>query len=205
MKKRDHRKLAEFFMRRLNYKLPLLYKLAFIYGTYEPDINYLTYLHGFRTCQKFHGHNCENIMPVLLRMLKKDSGKSSSLRRWYRLGKCCHYAADMFTYPHNESYTGTLQEHYFYEWKLHRCMNTLLAHYVPDIMPHYVSAKAQTAFLVNTHIRYLSEEHSPAHDCKYIIAVTQTLLEHALFAAAVPAADSIDGGTYVKPTHHAHA
>ncbi len=191
MKKRDHRKLAEFFMNAVGDKLPLLYRVAFVYGCYEPDINYLTYLHGFRTCQKFHGHNCGNISPVLTRMLRKDAGKRSSLRRWYRLGKCCHYAADTFTYPHNDGYTGTLQEHYYYELEVHRQLNILLKSYVPTITPQSDSAQNQTILLKNMHSRYLSENHTPANDCKYIVAVTQALLEYAL-----PAADGVVGGTY---------
>ncbi len=79
----DHKNLAEFWMNTAGKDLPEDYKLAFIYGNIEPDINVFTYLHAFRTGQKFHGHNNEYIMPTLQKMFKKYMVKPLTLHRCF--------------------------------------------------------------------------------------------------------------------------
>ncbi|MCC8110175.1 MAG: zinc dependent phospholipase C family protein [Ruminococcus sp.] len=119
MKTRDHKKLAGFWACRLDAYLPHAYALAFFYGNLEPDMNIFTHFHGFTKKHKLHGHRFVIIYPILLRMLQRDVGKPLTLLRCYRIGKCCHYTTDIFTFAHNPEFTGQFSEHNRYESMLH--------------------------------------------------------------------------------------
>ena len=68
-----------------------------------------------------HGHNYENILPVMKSMLMSFENKTGmGIWDYYRLGKLTHYVADSFTYPHNGNFTGNLSDHCDYETELHR-------------------------------------------------------------------------------------
>ncbi len=180
MKKIDHLNLAKFWMSVAGGNLPEEYQLAFIFGNIEPDINFLTYLHGFRTQKKFHGHNYENVMPVLIKMIERNMGKPLTLHRCYCIGKCFHYAADCFTFPHNKAFTGTVKEHLLYEEELHMCWLNAKKKRIPSIYPYRSSSSDVCKELEQLHSKYLSEPHVPENDRKYILMVTQLLLETCL-------------------------
>ncbi len=177
MEKKDHKRLAEFWMKEAGGDLPRSYQLAFIIGNIEPDINGLTYLHGFRTQQKFHGHHYENVMPILLKKLKRDMGRPLTLLRCYRIGKCFHYAADCFTFPHNKEFTGTMKEHMQYEKELHEYWLRKLYNLSAPVFPRRTDPAKLTAELKRLHDEYTEQPHDVGHDYRYILSVTQLLLE----------------------------
>ncbi|MCD8327486.1 MAG: zinc dependent phospholipase C family protein [Ruminococcus sp.] len=180
METRDHRRLAEYWFEKAECNLRRSYRLAFIFGNIEPDINKLTYLHGFRKQKKFRGHNYDNVMPTLLRMLKKDMEKPLTLYRCYHIGKCFHYIADCFTFPHNAEFTGTMREHLEYEAELHKQLMRVLSSEAPLILPYSVSFTALKDRLEKLHYEYQDEHHNPAQDCSYILAAAQLLLQECL-------------------------
>lgn len=68
MQTRDHKLLGKYLLKQAEQELPFVYKIAFIAGNVEPDHNPFTYLHGMFKGKKFHGHNYENILPVMKKL-----------------------------------------------------------------------------------------------------------------------------------------
>ena len=92
-------------------------RAAFLYGCVEPDLNPGTYLKG-TLCgqQKFRGHNYPNMLPCVEHLFDRlQNTKHVGIRYYYRMGKLAHYMTDAFTYPHNQTFHGTLKEHVQYE------------------------------------------------------------------------------------------
>ncbi len=109
MQLRDHRILAVFLIDKMGRSMSFFYRRMFILGSLEPDRKPFTYLHGITKGEKFHGHNYENILPVMRKLFESPQSKDKlGIRDYYRLGKLTHYVADAFTYPHNRIFQGSL-------------------------------------------------------------------------------------------------
>ena len=120
MQTKDHKLLANFLITNAIRNIPLLYKKAFLIGNIEPDINLFTYLRGIFQEKKFRGHNYENVIPLIKKEFNYLKNKNSfGIKEYYILGKLTHYTADIFTFPHNKLFNGSLLEHAKYEKKLH--------------------------------------------------------------------------------------
>lgn len=126
MQTKDHKLLADFLIANTTRNIHLLYKKAFIIGNVEPDVNLFTYLRGIFQEKKVRGHNYENILPIIkkeFRYLKNK--KKFGIKEYYILGKLMHYIADIFTFPHNKLFNGSLLEHAKYEKNLHTAMKDI--------------------------------------------------------------------------------
>ena len=180
MQKHDHKCLAKYLLRNVKDKIPAPYRAAFVFGNYEPDINYLTYMHSFWKFDKFHGHHYDNVRPTILRLLRKLERHPNHmmLLDYYRLGKCMHYVADIFTFPHNPQFTGTIPEHMEYEEKLHNRLTEIFAE--QDAL-YYLTLPAdkenikEEIFML--HANYISgqEQYGIEHDCRYILTAARML------------------------------
>ena len=69
----DHRMLGISLVKRLEeqQRVPLGCRLMFIWGSIEPDLNYLTFLKGFLRCSSLKGHSFVNSS----RRIKVPAGK----------------------------------------------------------------------------------------------------------------------------------
>ncbi|MCD8118570.1 MAG: zinc dependent phospholipase C family protein [Lachnospiraceae bacterium] len=185
MKKKDHRELAEYWVRRMDHRIPLLKRMAFIFGNFEPDINYLTYLHGFTHYRNFLGHHYDHVFPVLLHLIDRYENSLFSITAYYRLGKCFHYTADIFTYPHNPCFSGSMKEHVQYEMQLHECIHTVLGKEENELHRRMfrgdLDADDIREGLTKMHEKYLKEAHSCELDLWYILNATQLLAEAYLY------------------------
>ncbi len=182
MRKRDHRHLAVYLMSSVKQDIPRRYRWALIYGNYEPDINYFTYMHGFtkKEKEKFHGHNFENVLPVLQRLLHKLARKSVAvtLLDYYRLGKCMHYAADIFTYPHNPEFVGSVREHCEYEEELHEHLTDYFEENdALSTMAFVPEPSDMEAEIMQMHRNYVDDlaEYGIEMDSSYILSVSLML------------------------------
>lgn len=201
MKKTDHRELAEYWVRRMGHRIPLMKRLAFIFGNFEPDINYLTYLHGFSHYRDFLGHHFDHVFPVLLHLIDRYENSLFSITAYYRLGKCFHYTADIFTYPHNPCFPGNMKDHVRYEMRLHECVHAALSEnenpQPSSVRIQKLDARKRDLFnelhrrmfrgdltaddireaLTKMHDQYMKDEHSCELDLWYILNATQLLAE----------------------------
>ncbi len=176
MKTIDHKIFANYLACNLNTDTPQLYKNAFILGNTVPDWNALTYLHGFFKGQKFHGHNYENVQPVIAKMyhgLKQK--KQWGLYDYYVFGKLMHYVTDSFTYPHHGTYEGTLGEHCAYEEKLHETF--LQALQLHDFSDSHVQPFKNLDEMEVMHQSYIENAGECAWDCRFIFRATEAMLQ----------------------------
>ena len=171
----DHKILANYLACSMNEHTPQLYKQAFIMGNTEPDWNVLTYFHGFFKGQKMHGHNYENVWPVIEKMYHTLQNKKQwHLTEYYQFGKLMHYVTDMFTYPHNGIFKGSLGEHCAYEEKLHETFLSALQKH--DFADGPIEAIENLQDLQILHDAYIENVGECLWDCTFIFQATKLML-----------------------------
>lgn len=127
MQKRSHKLLAATLLRSENGFSSKRFELAFLFGSFQPDCNPLTYLKGSLRAYKFRGHNYSNSQYYIQRQIQRlQRRKHWTMWQYYTLGKLTHYLADAFTFPHNEHYPDTLLEHHQYETDLRTYLESYL-------------------------------------------------------------------------------
>lgn len=172
----DHKKLAGLLAAEMKGNAPAIYIKAFVFGNIEPDCNRLTYLHGWFCGTKLHGHNYENILPVMKKLYCQLQGKNHfGLMEYYRLGKLMHYVADAFTFPHNQAFEGTLAAHCTYERKLHKSFESMLSDSTGMFLPEAMNCDFNN--IQELHDEYMREAGAGETDLKYIMQATMQIFE----------------------------
>ena len=101
MQKRSHKLLASQLLEARNGFQRRRFELAFLFGSFQPDCNPLSYLKGSIRSRTFRGHNYTNsdryIVSRILRLQRRE--KVWTCWQYYTLGKLTHYLADAFTIP----------------------------------------------------------------------------------------------------------
>ena len=128
MQKRSHKLLAASLLESRNGLRAKRFELAFLFGSFQPDCNPLSYLKGSLRSRKFRGHNYSNSDRYIASRIRRLQRREKSWTCWqyYTLGKLTHYLADAFTYPHNEDYPDSLLQHRRYEDELREYMASYL-------------------------------------------------------------------------------
>lgn len=164
MKTLTHKYLAEHIAEQYLRGFSPLEKSAYIYGSIAPDVNKITYLHGWVGHKKFFGHNYENIQRTMDHLIAKlESSRLGGWLYFYRLGKLTHYIADSFTHVHNGYFAGTLADHVQYENALHRCLCKQLP------LQKKVLTSFDSQLLHEQHENYANLYHSVEMDVIYIL------------------------------------
>lgn len=175
MKAYSHRALAGALLTAVLPQTTAAHAAAFLFGSVEPDLNCTTYLKGILHGSGVHGHNYEQVMPRIERLLHELGGKEEyRLLDWYRLGKLTHFIADAFTYPHNSCFPGDLRAHMRYEsqlavtlrWAL--CGNPPVDAPLPNGMPLLY-------WLRQYHERYLQAPMGTENDTRCILTAVRTV------------------------------
>lgn len=139
--------------------------VAFIFGNVQPDLALYSYLRGGR----LQGHSFRNMSPRIDAVLAKlRKGRGDGLLHSYRLGKLMHYIADSFTYPHNDSFHGSLRAHMLYEDELEVSLQEHMeeegfrpsAKLTVDDVAEYVRRR---------HEDYMAKEGSTDNDSSFIL------------------------------------
>jgi hypothetical protein len=148
---------------------------VFTLGCIEPDFNMFSYLKGSLKCQKFRGHNYNSSNNYTAHVLEKLQGKSYwRLLDYYRLGKLMHYLSDAFTYPHNDSFTGTLWEHRIYEARLHSCFAAYLKQCGKENPKDYPEDVREC--ISEFHRQYMRTSGDLNNDAKFITQITSKVI-----------------------------
>lgn len=185
METKSHVLLAGYLLRQIPTVDSVIHQKVFALGCIEPDFNMFSYLKGFAKCQKLRGHNYNNSVNYIIHGLKKLQSKNNwNLRDYYRLGKLMHYLADAFTYPHNDSFTGTLWEHRVYEAHLH-------AYFVAYLKQRSEENRANCLpnireYIGDVHRQYMKTSGDLKNDAAYITQVTSWVMR-ALVQGLAPA------------------
>lgn len=169
MQTRDHKMLAQLLVSEMEQELSTICLKAFIWGNIEPDKNLFTYLHGLIRGVKFHGHNYENILPVMEKLFDSLHGKRHwGVREYYHFGKLLHYVADAFTFPHNRIFKGNIREHCRYEEELHKRFLYMLQEPQKQLIQKR-ERYSDLDCIKNLHEEYLQQAGKYEIDCKYIL------------------------------------
>lgn len=175
MQTRDYKALAEFLISEIGHELSAIYIKAFILGNIEPDKNLFTYLHGLVRGIKFHGHNYENILPVMEKLFDSLQEKRCwGIREYYHFGKLLHYTADAFTFPHNRIFRGNLREHCRYEKELHKRFLYMLQE--SQKQPTQKRGRGLDC-IKKLHEEYLQQAGNYENDCRYILKAAVLLTQ----------------------------
>ena len=182
MQKRSHKLLASTLLAGENGFSAKRYELAFLFGSFQPDCNPLTYLKGSLRAYKFRGHNYSNSQYYIQRHIRSlQRRKRWNLWQYYTLGKLTHYLADAFTYPHNEHYPESLIAHRQYEADLRQ----YLSDYLENRTLRRANARQDLVDAISElHAQYMSTVTDMRRDVQFILRATQLLMAGCLPAAA---------------------
>ncbi|MCI6054170.1 zinc dependent phospholipase C family protein [Dysosmobacter sp.] len=183
MQKRSHKLLASSLLESVDGFRARRFELAFLFGSFQPDCNPLTYLKGSIRAYKFRGHNYSNSRRYIERRIRRLQAR----RRWtmwqyYTLGKLTHYLADAFTYPHNEHYPDPLLCHHQYETDL----RAYLQEYLAERTVRRKQFRANVAeSIAQLHDYYRQSAADQRMDVQFILEATSLLMAGCLPGAAL--------------------
>lgn len=175
MQKRSHKLLARTLLDSCNGFPKKRFELAFLFGSFQPDCNPLSYLKGSIHGKTLMGHNFTNSQKYIERRIARLQSRSKwRVWQYYTLGKLTHYLADAFTFPHNETYHESIAAHRQYEAAMRERFSQYLTS-LPE--PLIVSSDEDVAASIDClHHQYLSAASDAIRDFGYILKATTTLM-----------------------------
>ena len=178
MQKRSHRLLAAALLQSRSGFSARRYEAAFLFGSFQPACNPLSYLKGSRTARFLRGHNYDNSKEYLFSQIRTLQNRENwTLWQYYTLGKLTPYLADAFTYPHNSTYSESLMAHRRYEARLRLYLEQQLEKYA---LGREERREDLTAALMKLHERYLTRSSDLRRDAVYICKANALLLASCL-------------------------
>lgn len=178
MKKRSHKLLASTLLEYEHGFQARRYEWAFLFGSFQPDCNPLSYLKGSLRAYKFRGHNFSNSQAYInSHILRLQRRSRWNIWQYYTLGKLTHYLADAFTFPHNENYPDSLIAHRAYE----DALRVYLADYLrdPALRPEQ-TREDLTSAIDELHRRYMETQADVNQDARYILEANLLLMAACL-------------------------
>ncbi len=181
MQKRSHTLLASALLRGQHGFHARRFELAFLFGSFQPDCNPLSYLKGSLRAYKFRGHNYTNSQRYINAHIERLQRRSKwTVWQYYTLGKLTHYLADAFTYPHNESFPDSLMDHHRYESELRMYLAAYLA---GRALRREQVCRDLTAAIGDLHRQYMAASAGLQRDARFILQATELLMAGCLPAA----------------------
>lgn len=189
MQKRSHKLLASALLKSQQGFPARRYEWAFLFGSFQPDCNPLTYLKGSLHGPRFHGHCYPGSRDyVLSRIRLLQQRQHWTLWQYYTLGKLTHYLADAFTYPHNDIFPEGPLDHHRYESELRRYFASYLAQ---RQLRRETLGRDLAEALEDLHRQYLAAPGAGVdQDVRYILQANLLLMAGCLPASAEIWADS---------------
>lgn len=178
MHKRTHCQLAKALLRNENGFARRRYELAFLFGSFQPDCNPLTYLKGSRHGTRFGGHTYANNRAFIEKRAERLRQRTKwHLWQYYTLGKLTHYVADAFTWPHNPDFPEGKWGHHVYEREMRRAIAARMLWERVDRRAERGTGAPLGADLAALHEQYLGEEERGlARDLRYIPLAADLLM-----------------------------
>ena len=174
MQKRSHKLLAQSLIDSYNGFAKRRFELAFLFGSFEPDCNPLSYIKGSRRGRALMGHNFSNSQAFIHRRIRRLQNRDHwTVWQYYTLGKLTHYLADAFTFPHNDTYADSLMAHRRYEHDLRLYLSCHLEG--RSLRPAAASADPAAA-IDRLHRQYLTAGSDWQRDMRFILQANRLLL-----------------------------
>ena len=182
MQKRTNTLLARTLLRSETGFSARRFELAFLFGSFQPDVNPFSYLKGSLHYNKLKGHNYNNSRAYInARILKLQRRRRWTIWQYYTLGKLTHYLADAFTFPHNENYPDSLIAHREYEDHL----RVYLAEYLCGRTLQLEQTRRDLTLAIDElHRRYMETRANVNQDARYILEANLLLMAGCLPAPA---------------------
>ena len=184
LQKRSHKLLASTLLETVQGFQARRFELAFLFGSFQPDCNPLTYLKGSLRAHKFRGHNYANSQRYIYsRIIRLQRRRRWTMWQYYTLGKLTHYLADAFTYPHNDNYPDSMLCHHQYETDLRAYLETYLA---GREVRRENARRDVTLALRRLHRQYMDGVADMRKDVQFILKATSVLMAGCLPESAAP-------------------
>lgn len=178
VKKSSHKLLASALLEQEHGFSARRYELAFLFGSFQPDCNPLTYLKGSLRSNKFCGHNFSNSQQFVNdHIAKLRQQRHWNVWQYYTLGKLTHYLADAFTFPHNETFHNGIRNHRAYEARLRGYLEEHLV--CREVHPDLAGENLPET-LDALHRRYLESGSNLSRDVRYILEAVNLLMASCL-------------------------
>ena len=185
MQKRSHKLLASALLESRQGFDARRFELAFLFGSFQPDCNPLTYFKGFWRVRKLQGHNFTNSQSYIFSRIRRLQRRSRwTVWNYYTLGKLTHYLADAFTFPHNETFPDTLMDHHRYETDLRAYLEEYLA---TRALRREKFRQDVADALQELHRQYMAGVADMRKDVQFILKATSLLMAGCLPASAAAA------------------
>lgn len=178
MQAEDHKNLGFFLVRNHLSQITKWEQKLFLTGCVLPDRLPFTYLKGSMHHQKFRGHNYRNSLDMVQKYIGRlNSGSLLAASFYLKLGILMHYAADAYTFPHNEQFQGDLRQHIRYEEDLHEKIDREGCFQGYDFCRESRKSTAEIIdHFIGLHQNYIDTWSSPQDDLIYMRHVTQELI-----------------------------
>lgn len=178
MQKRSHKLLARTLLNGCDGFDKKRYEKAFLFGSFEPDCNFLSYFKGSIRGKFLMGHNFSNSQRYISRSICSLQRHGRwSIWQYYTLGKLTHYLADAFTFPHNDTYPDSIAAHHRYE----AALRVQFSRYLSESALRREQFRRDPAEAIGRlHRQYLSTGSDWSRDSRYIMAATGMLMASLL-------------------------
>lgn len=174
LQKRSHTLLAHTLLRSQRGFGAKRFEMAFLFGSFQPDVNPFSYLKGSLHYQKLRGHNYANSRKYINAQIMKLQQRSRwTIWQYYTLGKLTHYLADAYTYPHNENFPDSMMDHHKYETNLRLFLRGYLAH---CHLRRQQARRDLVAALDELHSQYMETKAGMYRDANFILKATGLLM-----------------------------
>ena len=181
MRKKSHISLACYLVSQTNFQELINHKKAFYVGSILPDCkpSFLTTKHEF-------GETFSMVQERIVSLTADVDGLTNRSGRFMReMGEIIHYMADYFTFPHNITYDGNLEDHCYYEKDLKFGLRAYIksgqaVQEKQEYLP-IQSADELFAYIGASHKEYLSRKRNVEQDCQYIVHVCCQVLHTIVF------------------------
>lgn len=181
MRKKSHISLANYLIHNIQMNQLTYHRKAFYIGSILPDCkpSFLTTRHEIT--------GTFSIVEGEIYKLTNDFSLNyvSDTNYFRTLGVIIHYIADYFTYPHNNSYTGSIKDHCIYEKHLKNYLReyiqsdevekentTYVRFYRPEDICDYI---------LKAHEEYIIMKHTVEKDCHYIVNLCRNVVRGILY------------------------
>lgn len=176
MRKKSHISLAGYIVNSFDKQDLVRHKKAFYLGSILPDCKptFLTTKHEFFTTFDMLKDEMKKLTIV------NHENISNQRAYWRNLGQVIHYIADYFTFPHNNTYDGSLKDHCIYEKhlkiRLKEYINSGEAEKNTVNLVPLESLDSLFQFIAKAHEEYLIFKRSVQEDCRYIVNITRQVV-----------------------------
>ncbi|MBO5197374.1 MAG: zinc dependent phospholipase C family protein [Lachnospiraceae bacterium] len=196
MRKKSHISLAGYLMNNMKVEGLREHRKAFMIGSILPDCvpSFLTKRHTI--------NETFEILRNEIRRITEDYNAEKGINGYYcrHLGVITHYIADYFTFPHNETFRGTIREHCVYEKELKDTFRAYVesgeADRIREKNGTFKTVEEICQFIKLMHEKYLEAVSAVKEDCLYIVELCYRVVDAILQIFELKHYNNVEAAAY---------